>query len=74
MFVLGNLIYTIIYWENRWCEYENGFWASQFLALGLVIVLGLLISKRLWNLQHNNREILRIIATALLNTYSNERV
>ena len=70
MLVLGNLIYTIIYWKNEW--FEN--WTSQYIALGFVTVLGVFISKKIWNLQHCNRKILQIIAMALLKTYSNERV
>ena len=73
MFLLGVLIYDITYWGNGWYEYENGFFASVSIAI-MPTLLGVFITKKLWNLQHSNRKILRIIATALLKTYSNERV
>ena len=73
MFLLGVLIYDITYWRNGWYEYENGFFASVSIAI-MPTLLGVFITKKLWNLQHSNRKILRIIATALLKTYSNERV
>ena len=73
MFCLGVLIYDITYWGNGWYEYENGFFASVSIAI-MPTLLGVFITKKLWNLQHSNRKILRIIATALLKTYSNERV
>ena len=73
MFCLGVLIYDIAYWGNGWYEYENGFFASVSIAI-MPTLLGVFITKKLWNLQHSNRKILRIIATALLKTYSNERV
>ena len=71
MFRLGVLIYDITYWENGW--YEYGFLAFVYIAI-MPTLLGVFITKKLWNLQHSNRKILRIIATALLKTYSNERV
>ena len=71
MFLLGVLIYDITYWENGW--YEYGFLAFVYIAI-MPTLLGVFITKKLWNLQHSNRKILRIIATALLKTYSNERV
>ena len=71
MFCLGVLIYDITYWENGW--YEYGFLAFVYIAI-MPTLLGVFITKKLWNLQHSNRKILRIIATALLKTYSNERV
>lgn len=74
MCVLGVLIHDITYWENGWYEYENGFLVSYSIAIGMPTFLGVFITKKLWNLQHINRKILRIIATALLKTYSNERV
>lgn len=71
MFRLGVLIYDITYWENGW--YEYGFLAFVYIAI-MPTLLGVFITKKVWNLQHSNRKILRIIATALLKTYSNERV
>lgn len=71
MFRLGVLIYDITYWENGW--YEYGFLAFVYITI-MPTLLGVFITKKLWNLQHSNRKILRIIATALLKTYSNERV
>ena len=74
MFLLGVLIYDITYWGNGWYEYENGFLISYSIAIGMPTFLGVFITKKLWNLQHSNRKILRIIATALLKTYSNEGI
>lgn len=70
MWCLGAIIYAITWWY----EYENGFLISYSIAIGMPTFLGVFITKKLWNLQHSNRKILRIIATALLKTYSNERV
>lgn len=70
MFILGIFIYEITYWEKGW----YGFVASAFIAIELPTFLGLFISKKLWNLQYCNRKNLRIIAIALLKSYSNERV
>ena len=69
MWCLGAIIYA----RTWWYEYENGFFASVSIAI-MPTLLGVFITKKLWNLQHSNRKILRIIATALLKTYSNERV
>ena len=55
-------------------EYENGFLISYSIAIGMPTFLGVFITKKLWNLQHSNRKILRIIATALLKIYSNEGI
>ena len=74
MFLLGVLIYDITYWGNGWYEYENGFLISYSIAIGMPTFLGVFITKKLWNLQHSNRKILRIIATALLKAYSNEGI
>lgn len=74
MCCLGVLIHEITYWENGWYEYENGFLISYSIAIGMPTFLGVFITKKLWNLQHSNRKILRIIATALLKTYSNEGI
>ena len=74
MFLLGVLIYDITYWGNGWYEYENGFLISYSIAIGMPTFLGVFITKKLWNLQHSNRKILRIIATALLKIYSNEGI
>ena len=74
MFCLGVLIYDITYWGNGWYEYENGFLISYSIAIGMPTFLGVFITKKLWNLQHSNRKILRIIATALLKIYSNEGI
>ena len=71
MFRLGVLIYDITYWENGW--YEYGFLAFVYIAI-MPTLLGVFITKKVWNLHHSNRKILRIIATALLKTYSNESV
>lgn len=70
MWCLGAIIYA----RTWWYEYENGFLISYSIAIGMPTFLGVFITKKLWNLQHSNRKILRIIATALLKTYSNERV
>ena len=74
MCCLGVLIHEITYWENGWYEYENGFLISYSIAIGMPTFLGVFITKKLWNLQHSNRKILRIIATALLKIYSNEGI
>ena len=70
MWCLGAIIYA-----RTWLyEYENGFLISYSIAIGMPTFLGVFITKKLWNLQHSNRKILRIIATALLKTYSNEGI
>lgn len=74
MCCLGVLIHEITYWENGWYEYENGFLISYSIAIGMPTFLGVFITKKLWNLQHSNRKILRIIATTLLKIYSNEGI
>ena len=74
MCCLGAIIYARTYWGNGWYEYENGFLISYSIAIGMPTFLGVFITKKLWNLQHSNRKILRIIATALLKTYSNEGI
>lgn len=74
MCCLGVLIHEITYWENGWYEYENGFLITYSIAIGMPTFLGVFITKKLWNLQHSNRKILRIIATALLKIYSNEGI
>ena len=74
MCCLGAIIYTRTYWGNGWYEYENGFLISYSIAIGMPTFLGVFITKKLWNLQHSNRKILRIIATALLKIYSNEGI
>ena len=71
MCCLGVLIHEITYWENGW--YEYGFLAFVYIAI-MPTLLGVFITKKLWNLQHSNRKILRIIATALLKIYSNEGI
>lgn len=70
MWCLGAIIYA----RTWWYEYENGFLISYSIAIGMPTFLGVFITKKLWNLQHSNRKILRIIATALLKTYSNEGI
>ena len=70
MFGLGIIIYII----TQSLRYEWNEMNSYLVAIGLPVVFGGFIIKKLWNLQHINRKILRIIATALLKTYSNERV
>ena len=69
MWCLGAIIYA----RTWWYEYENGFLAFVYIAI-MPTLLGVFITKKLWNLQHSNRKILRIIATALLKTYSNEGI
>lgn len=70
MFGLGNIIYII----THSLKYEWNEMKSYLVAIGLPVVFGGFIIKKLWNLQHSNRKILRIIAMALLKTYGNERV
>ena len=70
MWCLGAIIYA----RTWWYEYENGFLISYSIAIGMPTFLGVFITKKLWNLQHSNRKILRIIATALLKIYSNEGI
>ena len=70
MFGLGIIIYII----THSLRYEWNEMNSYLVAIGLPVVFGGFIIKKLWNLQHSNRKILLIIATALLKTYSNERV
>lgn len=70
MFGLGIIIYII----THSLRYEWNEMNSYLVAIGLPVVFGGFIIKKLWNLQHSNRKILRIIATALLKIYSNERV
>ena len=70
MFGLGIIIYII----TQSLRYEWNEMNSYLVAIGLPVVFGGFIIKKLWNLQHSNRKILRIIATALLKIYSNERV
>ena len=70
MWCLGAIIYA----RTWWYEYENGFLISYSIAIGMPTFLGVFITKKLWNVQHSNRKILRIIATALLKTYSNEGI
>lgn len=70
MFGLGIIIYII----TQSLRYEWNEMNSYLVAIGLPVVFGGFIIKKLWNLQHCNRKILRIIATALLKIYSNERV
>ena len=74
VFGLASLIHDITYWGNGWYEYENGFLISNSIAIGMPTFLGVFITKKLWNLQHSNRKILRMIATAVLKTYSNEGI
>lgn len=69
MFGLGIIIYITTNWGYEWNEMN-----SYLVAIGLPVILGGFILKELWNFQYSNRKILRIIATALLKTYSNERV
>ncbi len=69
MLGLGIIIYITTNWGYEWNEMN-----SYLVAIGLPVVLGGFILKKLWNVQYSNRKILRIIATALLKTYSNERV
>lgn len=69
MIGLGIIIYITVCWGYEWNEMN-----SYLVAIGLPVVFGGFIIKKLWNLQHSNRKILRIIATALLKIYSNERV
>lgn len=69
MIGLGIIIYITVCWGYGWNEMN-----SYLVAIGLPVVFGGFIIKKLWNLQHSNRKILRIIATALLKIYSNERV
>ena len=64
----------IIYIITHSLGYEWNEMNSYLGAIGLPVVFGGFIIKKLWNLQYSNRKILRIIATALLKTYSNERV
>lgn len=68
MFGLGNIIIT------QSLRYEWNEMNSYLVAIGLPVAFGGFIIKKLWNLQHSNRKILRIIATALLKTYSNEGI
>lgn len=70
MFGLGIIIYII----THSLRYEWNEMNSYLVAIGLPVVFGGFIIKKLWNLQYSNRKILRIIATALLKIYSNERV
>ena len=70
LFGLGIIIYII----TQSLRYEWNEMNSYLVAIGLPVVFGGFIIKKLWNLQHSNRKILRIIATALLKIYSNERV
>lgn len=70
MFGLGIIIYII----THSLRYEWNEMNSYLVAIGLPVVFGGFIIKKLWNLQHSNRKILRIIATALLKIYSNERI
>ena len=70
MFGLGIIIYII----THSLRYEWNEMNSYLVAIGLSVVFGGFIIKKLWNLQYSNRKILRIIATALLKTCSNERV
>lgn len=70
MFGLGIIIYIITH--SLRCEWNE--MNSYLVAIGLPVVFGGFIIKKLWNLQYSNRKILRIIATALLKIYSNERV
>lgn len=70
MFGLGIIIYII----THSLRYEWNEMNSYLVAIGLPVAFGGFIIKKLWNLQYCNRKILRIIATALLKTYSNERV
>ena len=74
VFGLGSFIHYITYWGNGLYEYENGFLISNSIAIGMPTFLGVFITKKLWNLQHSNRKILRMIATAVLKTYSNEGI
>lgn len=64
----------IIYIITHSLRYEWNEMNSYLVAIGLSVIFGGFIIKKLWNLQHSNRKILRIIATALLKIYSNERV
>lgn len=70
MFGIGIIIYII----THGLRYEWNEMNSYLVAIGLPVVFGGFIIKKLWNLQYSNRKILRIIATALLKIYSNERV
>lgn len=70
MFGLGIIIYII----TDSLRYEWNEMNSYLVAIGSPVVFGGFIIKKLWNLQHSNRKILRMIATALLKTYSNEGI
>ena len=74
MCCLGAIIYARTYWGNGWYEYENGFLISYSIAIGMPTFLGVFITKKLWNLQHSNRKILRIKATTKLKAYSKEGI
>lgn len=66
---LGIIIYITTNWGYEWNEMN-----SYLIAIGLPVFLGGFILKKLWNFQNSNQKILRKIATALLKTYSYERV
>lgn len=69
MIGLGFILYAVTHEKFDWSRDY-----SSIISIGLPIVLGGIVIKKVWTLQHSNRKILRIIATALLKTYSNEGI